>query len=395
MSLDGKPLESINEGDLQELVDNKVLEVKTLEYKLSLPEEQRKKRREFLFDVSSFANASGGHLIYGVRQDNETGEPVEVCGLDTINADAEILRLENMIRDGVKPRIPGIQIHPVPLKSSGHAIVIRIPKSFRLPHMVIFTDSRKFYSRNSAGKYALDVDELRTAFLLSDTTAKRIRDFRAGRLCMIAAGETPVVMNKDAKIVLHIVPFRAFDPAMRFNVSSLVHKTGSLEPIYAANWNPRHNFDGFLTYTDCGPLGHTSYVQIFHNGSIEAVEAYLLHNKKEGTGLIPSDCFEQKLIEAVKRYLLIQKQLGVEPPIFIMLSLLGVSGYIMHVSPFQFRLGNVNPIDRDILLVPEIMLESLDCDVAEVMRPAFDAVWNASGFPRSMNYDDNGKWKGH
>jgi hypothetical protein len=28
----------------------------------------------------------------------------------------------------------------------------------------------------------------------------------------------------------------------------------------------------------------------------------------------------------------------------------------------------------------------------EVMRPVFYSVWNAAGWPRSMNYDDAGNW---
>jgi hypothetical protein len=26
------------------------------------------------------------------------------------------------------------------------------------------------------------------------------------------------------------------------------------------------------------------------------------------------------------------------------------------------------------------------------MRPVFDAIWNAAGFARSLNYNNDGKW---
>ena len=55
-----KPLEAIEENDLQALVDNQVAERKTIEYKESLPGNADGDKKEFLADVSSFANASGG-----------------------------------------------------------------------------------------------------------------------------------------------------------------------------------------------------------------------------------------------------------------------------------------------------------------------------------------------
>ena len=114
MSLNHKPLDSINAADLQALKDNQMPEGKTIEYKEILPGKTDSDRKEFLADVSSFANAAGGNLIFGVRA--KSGLPVEVCGLQTTDADAEVLRLESMIRDSVQPRIPGVSVEAVPLK---------------------------------------------------------------------------------------------------------------------------------------------------------------------------------------------------------------------------------------------------------------------------------------
>src|SRR5438046_77247 len=136
MSLSGKPLESITEADLQEQVDNQVLELKTQEYKAVLPGNSDRDKKEFIAAVSSFANAAGGLLIYGIR--TEKGVPKELVGLKGISVDDEKLRLENMIRDGVAPRIPGIEIRPIPLHVSSEAILIRIPRSWASPHMVTF-----------------------------------------------------------------------------------------------------------------------------------------------------------------------------------------------------------------------------------------------------------------
>ena len=135
-----------------------------------------------------------------------------------------------------------------------------------------------------------------------------------------------------------------------------------------------------------------TYLQVFRNGIIEAVDASIL--QPEGSELTsPRLLFERKLLDALPRFLAIQRQLGVEPPLFIILSLLGVSGYTMGVKlNYVDPTFTCHPIDRDALILPEIILEKFDCNPSEVMRPIFDAIWNAAGWPRSMNYNENGEW---
>lgn len=385
-----KPLETITETDLQSLVDNQVPEGKTIEYKESLPGNADSDKKEFLADVSSFANAAGGNLIYGIREDG--GLPVEVAGLQGIDVDAEKLRLDNMVRDGLKPRIPGVSIKDVPLQSGAVVLIIRVPRSWAAPHMIIFKSNGKFYARHSAGKAQLDVDELRSAFVLSETRAERIRSFRADRLAKIVAGETPVELQRNARTVLHIVPVGAFDAVVRFDVTSLERQGDLVEPMCARGYTSRHNFDGFLTYAAVpGALAH-SYLQVFSHGSVEALEDFLLEGDRR---VIFGARLEQELIASLPRFLSIQRQLGVEPPLFIMLSLIGVAGYSMDTTRLRpARLYNA-PIDRDTLVVPEVMIDTFEIDPAQVLKPAFDAVWNAAGWPGSMSYNAEGQWVGY
>ena len=51
-----KKLEDIIIEDLRQLIDNNVIEKKTLEYKSQLPGNTDLAKKEFLADVSSFAN---------------------------------------------------------------------------------------------------------------------------------------------------------------------------------------------------------------------------------------------------------------------------------------------------------------------------------------------------
>ena len=62
-----KNIDQITEEDLQALIDNSVLEGKTIEYKQSLPSNSDSDKKEFLADISSFANASGGDFMASLR----------------------------------------------------------------------------------------------------------------------------------------------------------------------------------------------------------------------------------------------------------------------------------------------------------------------------------------
>ncbi len=195
-----KKIEEIKESDLQVLINNKVFEGKTIEYKKELPINSDSDKKEFLADITSFANSSGGDLIFGISQDNQTGEPKAIEGIEVENADKEKTRLDNIIRDGVEPRLLSTTIQPISLSNSKFVILIRIPKSWIGPHRVIYGGHSKFYARNSSGKYEMDVDELRVAFNLSETLAEKIRNFRIDRIAKIMADETPIAFYSNPRL---------------------------------------------------------------------------------------------------------------------------------------------------------------------------------------------------
>ena len=105
------PLEKIDKAMIESLVENSVPESRTLEYKETFPGRTEKDNHEFLADVTAIANSSGGDLIFGIKEkrdgDNKTtGEPQEACGVGQQNLDEEIRRLDNLLRNGVDPRLP-------------------------------------------------------------------------------------------------------------------------------------------------------------------------------------------------------------------------------------------------------------------------------------------------
>jgi hypothetical protein len=392
MSIFTKNLEEINQTDLEAVVEQKPAEWKTIEYKQTLLIETDSARKKFLSQVSSFANALGGHLIYGIRATN--GVPQELCGLGLENADGMVLRLEDILRSGIRPRIPGVLIRAVPVEADKFAIVIRVQKSWLRPHQVVFNNEFRFYSRASNGKYVVDVDELRNVFTLSETAAERIRNFRADRLAQLIANDTSVRLDANPRLVLHFVPLGAFVPGAKFDLRVLQDEASLLKPMRAGSWNgPRYNFDGLYTSANREGLSY-SYVQVFRNGAIEAVDTSLLDPKFDDRKIIPSVAYEGTLRKMLQRSFEIEKKLEVEPPAVVMLSLLGIKGYEMAVSPSRYY-DQGHSIDRDNLIVPEALVDSFESEVDKPLRTILDPVWNAAGWPHSINFDDDGNWKPH
>ena len=134
-----------------------------------------------------------------------------------------------------------------------------------------------------------------------------------------------------------------------------------------------------------------SYVQFFRNGILEAVEGFLLRSRGERP-TIPSIAYEQALIKSLTDYLSLFKLLNIEPPVFMFLDLLGVKGYSMGIDTWRYDIDEVHTIDRDILQLPEIILESYEIKADKVLKPLFDSIWNACGFSGSFYYDENGEW---
>lgn len=117
-----------------------------------------------------------------------------------------MLRLESIIRDSIAPRLAGCRFKTLRFDSQCYVIVLRVPKSWAAPHMITFRCSPEFYARTNAGKYPLDVSELRAAFLLSDTLGQRLARFRDERLEKITKGDTPIPLVTGPKLVLHTIP---------------------------------------------------------------------------------------------------------------------------------------------------------------------------------------------
>src|SRR5271157_2641685 len=140
-------------NEIKALIASGENESKYLEFKESraLPEKTNNHFREELSkDVSSFANSAGGKIIYGVAEN-----PLRLDAFDRKLCSLE--RLQNLINSHIAPKIPGLQIYPIPVEDGKILYVVEIPQG-KTAHQAA---DRKYYKRHEGTIEAMEDYEIR------------------------------------------------------------------------------------------------------------------------------------------------------------------------------------------------------------------------------------------
>ena len=148
-----RAIKNVDSEALRALIDKRVPESNTLEYKGKVPGKADSESDGVVKTVCAFANTAGGRLILGME--TEDGLPVGLRGIATTEIDEKKQWLENKLRDSVEPRVPPLDIHAVEIGNDEHVLVVDVGESWVAPHR--WTKDKHFYRRTSAGNEPLDV----------------------------------------------------------------------------------------------------------------------------------------------------------------------------------------------------------------------------------------------
>lgn len=390
MRLLDKPLGSITSEDILYLKNNRIQESQTLEYKRELPGNTDNDKKEFLADVTAFANTYGGIIIYGIEEEKDdqnknSGIPKEIVGLNNINTDYEKQRIENILRDGVDPRLSNVMFKEIDV--NGHVVLlINIPRSLVAPHIIWFQKSGRFYCRTNSGKYQMDVREIRQAFLQTDEWERRADNFRRNRIMDVRALKFISNLHIQGSFFIHIIPLGSRETNIDFNKHHEKLST-LLRPYFYLNYDNRFNLDGLLVFGNRQRGGTKiceSYIQYFRNGGVEIFTSNLDY-RSESPITLDGSKFMNFVIENIKTYFSYTSNLGVEAPIVVYISYLDsrdvrLTSSTPIVSGKYIEYPNYNQFDRDEILLPGIYVEDTNANVSQFLRPAFDAFWQAAGW---------------
>jgi hypothetical protein len=289
-----------------------------------------------------------------------------------------------MIANGLEPGLRGHAVHPVRLSNGNHVFLIRVPQSLNAPHRVIKT--QKFYGRTSAGKYPMDVNDLRAAFLRWGKMSADIKALREERVKLILQAITPIPTRRlPGAVVLHVVPQESIiRPTHRDAREIKAHSRNfSVFDKFVSN-RTSFNADGFISYFARQNGNCEAYTQVFRSGIVEYMGVF--GEEKEDCSVLTSD-YEVYVVNAAESCIAGLGALDIQPPFFVLLSILNLTNTALEpVSTSrrrEFQCGYV--------AAPECEIWGAS-GLRDALQPAFDVVWNAAGYSRSDNYSESGEW---
>lgn len=396
------PLDEIRVEHLEALVGgdpDRTRELSHVDYKRELGFGEKHKR-DFALDVVAFANAGGGDLVFGI--DAPDGAPVALTPaiVDGRSPDDAILLLSNVLSSIVEPRLFGVSMRPV-----GSCLVVRVPRSWGGPHAVRVGASLRFVTRGPAGNVDLDFQGLRSAFLAADSRSERLTAFRDGRVARILSGNAALPLVSTRLAVLHIVPFASVEAG--FSVDLRAISKGVEAPGSGFGWtvSRRYVLEGLIHAWTTAPNAQSprtpgraqEYTLWTRHGQVEHVSDSI--DPPAGPeGTIHAGRLEGEIIRNAGRNVRLLERLGVPPPFVLFVTVVGCEGAAL-ADAYPLPPPVEWTIDRDVLALPEVVLSEVppalyddDHALAQLLRPVFDALWNAAGLRESGNYTAEGEW---
>lgn len=222
---------------------------------------------------------------------------------------------------------------------------------------------------------------------------KEIEEFHQERIVKLKNNETPKPFREGGKIVLHLIPKDSFreDPTY-YDIFTFEDKSRVLlKPFFEEKeaFSQTYNFEGLLNFLLAEDKTSLSYVQLYRNGIIEAVEGvYFAREKKD----IPIYKIEQEIMLKTDIYLSFQNEIGIKLPIVCYLALLGAKGYKIPSDSIRNDFLDIHPFDVEDLHLPKIIIDKPGVDTKKMFKISFDRIWNTCGYPRSFQYNENGEF---
>lgn len=141
-----KPVSKIEYEDIEALTSSEELESIILDYKKTVSGAENDKK-EIAKDICALANSQGGYLIVGVEERN--GKPIHPpCGTVRMIGRQKVEEwVEQIANSNIAQRV-NIDFRVIDFNNSENCIlVLHVPMSNRMPHMVTYQRDNKYYRR--------------------------------------------------------------------------------------------------------------------------------------------------------------------------------------------------------------------------------------------------------
>lgn len=401
MAIEGKELREIRLEDIQSLIDNQVSEGITLEYKLKSWERNDEGTRELLRDISSFANARGGHILVGIAEDQDNeGIATQIVGVS--DAEDEPQRIMNVCLSCIDERITGLDMIAIPVKANTKVIAIRVPRSLRTPHMITFKNLYQCWRRHGSRKSVMSIDEIRDACRAVEDIMKALGEFIDGRVQKFLNSHTqgPHLFVSACPMTIRDDLVDVFDPNLHKLLSrppKVRRQRGSVDLFFGSHpeepWKP-------TLYGIRACLGDRKQMEIMRNGYMELIAGRLLSDHRYTLDDLDRPIlWDWMVAEYVVNFVLFTKEFiryaSLPVPMVFTIALSGINeaGLYERGIP-QCDFPDYIPgtcKEGNHLMLPSMQVKSFT-DPSKVAAVFVDRIWNAFGFKKAYFFEEEGKF---
>jgi len=132
-------------------------------------------------------------------------------------------------------------------------------------------------------------------------------------------------------------------------------------------------------------------LRLCRNGTIELVDSYAVQRGHAPEPVLFPLNLERDVVTFIEHWMeTLMKPLGVRLPAVVCLSITGIRGFELHIDNRRPHAPKLT-FDRDVLSFRPVAIDGVQ-DPRTLLKPTFDALWQAAGEDRSRGYSPTGEW---
>jgi hypothetical protein len=386
MAFEDKPLSSLTEADIRQLITAERPEGLTVEYKAELYESTDRGNREFLLDVCMFANASGGVILIGIPEARDgNGRPTGIpdrnaeLGVTCEHPEQLLTAYESRLVDGIDERLTA-ELTAIPFANGRFVLAIRIPNSLAKPHRVRYQNHSYFPCRRERHRYELNAREIKDLAMRTASQSER-----AENLVAFAIDDPVRLEPLNPVLICALLPVFTNNFVVDLKNQGISQTLATFPLPGGISVTPHYSMDGLRRV---GPRDVS--LAFAHNGLLK-LRAPLPARMIEGSGVR----FYPTAIDLFVRSLVVGSEQLFERAKLTAPALLGVSLWTNH--PYVAAYGDYDDgevFPQQTHKFPILPLTILGSSADNQVRQLSDLIHQTFGVSGSPAFGIDGTWQG-
>jgi len=305
----------------------------------------------------------------------------------------------NVCLSRIEEKIIGLDVISILFKKDRDVVIIRIPRSTRIPHMITFKHLYQCWRRHGMQKNAKSIDEIRDACVKVESLRQDLESFIKTRKERVSRLAPPLLFISATPMRVKNEIVDIFDPALR----KLVEKPPKINRgiKYDLECYGRDDVLRPTLYGIKAEMKDWKSIEILRNGYIEFIVLNLAVCDEQLTK--NERVFRDKaIVEYLVNFMYFLKDFlaytSIFEPVVISVALINSNDIgmfehgIYRGIAFGFQEGEVRIWkEGQHLVLPSIQVNFID-NPQQTAKVFADRIWNAFGFEKAPHFDENGNY---